>query len=428
MAESTIAAGRSSPNLPMECSVPGLAEDIAGPETFVPAHAELDVALLTGCQDRPYAFGLSMALVTKGIRLDVIGSEEVDSPELHTNRNLHFLNLRKRQRRDSSLAKKAWKSLAYYARLIRYAASAKPKMFHILWNNKFEYFDRTLLLLYYKALGKKIVFTAHNVNQARRDSNDSFLNRLTLRIQYRLTDHIFVHTQKMKSELVEGFGVQEQAVTVIPFGINNSLPHTDLTSAQAKQKLGIGDCERAILFLGRIKPYKGLEYLLSAFQLLASRHANYRLIIAGEQKKGSEKYLDEVLGTIDREFKPEQIILKVQFIPDDEMELYLKAADVLVLPYKEIFQSGVLFLGYSFGLPVVATDVGSFREEIIEGKTGFLCKPADPSDMANTLENYFDSDLYRDLAQRRREIQEYANSQYSWNTVAELTRNAYAGL
>jgi glycosyltransferase involved in cell wall biosynthesis len=297
-----------------------------------------------------------------------------------------------------------------------------------LWNNKFEYFDRTLLLLYYKALGKKIVFTAHNVNQARRDSNDSFLNRLTLRIQYRLTDHIFVHTQKMKSELVEGFGVQEQAVTVIPFGINNSLPHTDLTSAQAKQKLGIGDCERAILFLGRIKPYKGLEYLLSAFQLLASRHANYRLIIAGEQKKGSEKYLDEVLGTIDREFKPEQIILKVQFIPDDEMELYLKAADVLVLPYKEIFQSGVLFLGYSFGLPVVATDVGSFREEIIEGKTGFLCKPADPSDMANTLENYFDSDLYRDLAQRRREIQEYANSQYSWNTVAELTRNAYAGL
>jgi hypothetical protein len=138
MAESTITAGYTSTNLPMECSVPGLAEDIAGPETFFPAHAELDVALLTGCQDRPYAFGLSMALVSKGIRLDVIGSDEVDSPELHTNRNLHFLNLRKRQRRDSSLAKKVWRSLAYYARLIRYAASAKPKMFHILWNNKFE--------------------------------------------------------------------------------------------------------------------------------------------------------------------------------------------------------------------------------------------------------------------------------------------------
>jgi glycosyltransferase involved in cell wall biosynthesis len=53
------------------------------------------------------------------------------------------------------------------------------------------------------------------------------------------------------------------------------------------------------------------------------------------------------------------------------MEVYLKAADVMVLPYNEIFQSGVLFLGYSFGLPVIATDVGSFREEIVEGERGF---------------------------------------------------------
>ena len=52
----------------------------------------------------------------------------------------------------------------YYAKLIRYAATAEPRIFHILWNNKFEYFDRTLLMLYYRLLGKKIVLTAHNVN------------------------------------------------------------------------------------------------------------------------------------------------------------------------------------------------------------------------------------------------------------------------
>ena len=95
----------------------------------------------------------------------------------------------------------------YYAKLIRYAATAKPRIFHILWNNKFEFFDRTLLMLYYRLLGKRIVLTLHNVNAGRRDSKDTRLNRLTLRIQYRLADHIFVHTEKMKLELIEEFGV-----------------------------------------------------------------------------------------------------------------------------------------------------------------------------------------------------------------------------
>src|SRR5690348_10588846 len=116
----------------------------------------------------------------------------------------------------------------------------------------------------------------------------------------------------------------------------------------------------------------------------------------------------------------------MEFISDAEMELYFKAADVMVLPYKEIFQSGILFLAYSFGLPVVATDVGSFREEISEGSTGFLCRPADPADLAKAIERYFASDLYWNLAVRRAEIREYVNSTHSWDTAAELTRSAYA--
>jgi glycosyltransferase involved in cell wall biosynthesis len=281
-------------------------------------------------------------------------------------------------------------------------------------------------MFYYKALAKKIVLTSHNVNQARRDSKDSLLNRITLRIQYRFADHIFVHTQKMKSELLQEFGVRERSVTVIPFGINNSLPETDLTPAQAKRRLGIADGEKAILFLGRMRPYKGLEYLLTAFKELASGDRTYRLVVASEPKKGSEEYLEMIRRRIDQEFAPAQIIVKICFIPDEEMEIYLKAADILVLPYKEIFQSGVLFLAYSFGVPVVATDVGSFREEIVEGKTGFLCRPADPIDLAKTLETYFESNLYKDLPRRRSEIREYAHARYSWDSVGKLTRRVYA--
>jgi glycosyltransferase involved in cell wall biosynthesis len=150
------------------------------------------------------------------------------------------------------------------------------------------------------------------------------------------------------------------------------------------------------------------------------------LIVAGEPKKGSEEYLHEIQRSVERNFDQGQVILRMQFIPDDEMELYLKGADVLVLPYKEIFQSGVLFMAYTFGLPVVATDVGSFREDIVEGSTGFLCKPGDPAEMAKAVETYFSSDLYKNLKIRRRELKDYANANHSWQAVALLTRNVYA--
>ena len=121
---------------------------------------------------------------------------------------------------------KVLRVLKYYARLIVYAAKAKPKLFHILWNNKFQSFDCTLLMLYYKLLGKRVVFTAHNVNAGKRDENDSWLNRMSLNVQYRLSDHIFVHTEGMKSEMAFEFRIPDSKISVIPFGINNTVPNT----------------------------------------------------------------------------------------------------------------------------------------------------------------------------------------------------------
>ena len=281
---------------------------------------------------------------------------------------------------------------------------------------------------YYKLLGKKIVITAHNVNAGKRDLTDSWLNRLTLKSQYQLADHIFVHTQKMKDELAGEFGVNERAITVIPFGINNSVPDTALTPGQAKQQLGIQGGEKTILFFGNIGPYKGLEVLVAAFQALASRNADYRLIIAGKLRGGCEKYWEDIRRTIDRDPSRLQVIPRIEYIPDQETELYFKAADVLVLPYKQVSQSGVLFLGYNFGLPVIATDIGSFREDIIESKTGFVCRSGDPVGLAKVIEGYFESNLFKDLNSCRTEIKKHANASYSWDIVGEMTRTVYAEL
>jgi D-inositol-3-phosphate glycosyltransferase len=406
---------------------PRTATTPAGEDTpSSPALADMAVALLTGGIDKPYAYGLATALTSRRVHLDFIGSDEVDSPELHLHPHLRFLNLRGDQRQNARLALKIRRILTYYARLIRYAAVARPKVFHILWNNKFEVFDRTLLLLYYRLCGRKIVLTAHNINAEKRDGNDSALNRLTLRIQYRLADHIFVHTDNMKAELVRDFGIADRAVTVIPLGINNSTPHTDLTRTNARRRLGLGDDDKTILFFGSIGPYKGLETLVAAFQRVATVYPTSRLLVVGKPKVGCEQYLKGITDAIRRDASSERVMQRLEFIPDEETEIYFKASDVLVLPYIQVSQSGVLVLGYSFGVPVIAAAVGSLSEDIVEGRTGFLCRPEDSSDLAATIERYFQSDLYTHLLTRRHEIEDYASRRYSWEVVADKTVQAYA--
>jgi len=400
-------------------------EDITAHDVGLARPAVLDMALLTGGVDRPYAYGLAMALVAKNVHVEVIGNDVVDSIEMHTTPGLKFFNLWPVQSAKATSFAKVSRIVSHYRSLICYAALARPRVFHILWNSKIQVFDRTLLMLYFKVLGKRIALTAHNVNQARRDSRDTWLNRITLRIQYRLADHIFVHTQKMKDELLADFGVAGESVTVIRHPINDAFPNSRLTPSEAKGRLGLEDTNKTILCFGRIKPYKGIEYLLSAFQTLAAGDGQYRLLIAGEVQKGNEKYLESLTQAMAAEMERGQIILKTQFIPDEEIEVYFKAADVIVLPYKDIFQSGVLFLGYSFGLPAIVTDVGSFREELVVGETGYLCRPEDPTDLMRTIERFFASDLYRNLGTKRQEIKNYAEAHHSWSAVASLTRRAY---
>ena len=91
----------------------------------------LKVALLTASRDRPYALGLASALMAQGLSFDFVGSETVDYPELHGNPQVTYLNLRN-QRIDAGLLQKMTRVLVYYFRLISYAATAQPGIFHIL--------------------------------------------------------------------------------------------------------------------------------------------------------------------------------------------------------------------------------------------------------------------------------------------------------
>lgn len=386
----------------------------------------MKISLLTGCNDKHYQIGLLSGLVNNGAEVDFIGNDDMKEAEHYA--NTRYLNLRGNQDPEAGTREKISRVLVYYWKLFKYAATTDSPVFHIQWLNKFVYFDRTLLNIYYKALGKKLVYTAHNIDATVRDGGGSFFNRWTLGFMYKSTDHIIVHTEKMKQQLIDDFGIVKDKISVIPHGIHNAIPETELTPQEARNKLGIRPDEQVMLFFGNILPYKGLEYLLLALKKLREHgHDNVRLIVAGRINKDPayKKKIDSILAEHDLH---DCVDMKTEFIPDDDVEVLYKSADVCILPYVYIFQSGILFVSYNFGLPVIATDVGSLREEIIENETGYICKPEDPDDLAEKIEQYFNSELYRNLSANRLSIREYARDKYSWNKVGEKTVQVYKGL
>ncbi|MBW2096151.1 MAG: glycosyltransferase family 4 protein [Deltaproteobacteria bacterium] len=386
---------------------------------------KIKISLLTGGDDPNYAIPLASSLLSQDIVLDFIGNDGMVGEKIFEQNNAIYLNFRGNQDENAPFVGKVVRILKYYLRLLKYTATTNSQIFHILWHNKFIYFDRTFLILYYKFFGKKIIFTAHNVNEAKRDGTDSLANRLSLYILYKLVDHIIVHTDKMKTQLLEDFKVFEKKITVISFGINPFVPKSSLSYVEAKKKLSLSPKNKAILFFGRIASYKGIEYLLQALAQLIEIDDAYRLIIAGKVNKGYATYWDNMLRIIEMHRLSPFIIPRIEFIPDNDIEIYFKASDVMVLPYTEIFQSGPLFLSYFFGLPVIASDVGSFREDILVGKTGYIFAPKSSEDLRNKIEDYFTTDLYRNLVNTRKNIIKYANKRYSWGKSADTIFNIY---
>jgi glycosyltransferase involved in cell wall biosynthesis len=386
------------------------------------------ISLLSGGKDPTYVIPLVSALASKNIKVDFLGGDQMAVQEIMNNDKINFLNYHGDGDPSVSAKRKITRVIKMYIRYLIYVPFSDSKVFHIQWFNKVRMFDWTLMNIYYKMFGRKLVYTAHNINDRERDGNDTLLYRLSLIFMYKIVDHIFVHTEKMKQQLVVEYRITESKITVIPFGINNVIPETNINKIQARKKLNLNLSDRIILFFGNIAPYKGLEDLIKALIDLKDKIKNVKLIIGGPIKKNCGKYWTDIQQLIKKHDLDNYVITNISFIPNEEVEIFFKAADILALPYKFIYQSGPLFLAYNFGLPVIATDVGSFREDIVDGKTGYISKPDDPEDLAKTIEKYFESDLFEDLEINRIKIQDYANNKYSWEKVGDITYGVYKRL
>jgi len=369
-----------------------------------------------------YIFGLAEGLSKCDLQVELIGSDRMQQIE-NKYSNIKVINLRGSQETNVNFFNKFLRIIKFYLSLIKYTIATDSQLIHIHWSNRFFFFDSTLLLLFYKIMGKKIIYTAHNIDQGMRDK-EAGDRKLVYKFLYSIVDHIIVHNNFSFRILKERFKVSASKVSVEKMGIIKA-PYTGISVAIARESLNITQDKKVILFFGGINAYKGLDLLLKAFKDLNKISTDYLLLIAGQPR--DIEYFDSLKDMISEISMTPNCITNFGFIPYEDVEKYFMASDCIVLPYKYIFQSAVYALGFSFGLPVIATDVGSFKEEdIVEGKNGFVCKPNDPEDLKNTLIKYFNSDLYKHLGNNRSLIRQWAEDTYSWDKIGAETFDIYS--
>ena len=164
-------------------------------------------------------------------------------------------------------------------------------------------------------------------------------------------------------------------------------------AGELRNKYGFDDKDQIVLFLGLVRDYKGVDILIDAMNGLLKERENLRPFIVGEFYTDKSK----LLGQIDAQVKERYTIMD-EFVSDKTMAEVLTLSDLLVLPYKEASQSGVLANAIYFNLPALVTDHPGLSEHLLHRHNGMICRPRDAQDLREKIETYFDEGLKEKLS------------------------------
>ena len=230
----------------------------------------------------------------------------------------------------------------------------------------------------------RIVYWCHDV----RFQGASRIRSGLVRSSLDQADGYLVHTQPQAKAILEIVPGAFVRVNPLPM-LANGFPKDVLARSEARNKLGVPQTGEIALFFGYIASYKGLEDLIDAAPLVKDEVSNFHLLIAGEIGDDSAPILDIIRG-----LKADTFTTIVdRYIPDEEVQLYFRSANVLVLPYRDATQSGVAMLAYEFCLPIIASRVGGMPEILVHNLSGILIQPGDVRGLSRALIKFFNNDM-----------------------------------
>lgn len=261
-----------------------------------------------------------------------------------------------------------WKSYRYIKR-------QKPSAVIIVWWMPF--FGPCLGFLARKIKkhlkSTKVIFLVENYISHENRKFDRLFTKLTLQ----WSDVLICESSFIKKQISVDFPQKQIFQTTL--SIYNCYNLDRYTKTSAREKLGI-TTKNVVLFFGLIRPYKGLDKLIESFPEILKTQPDTALLIVGECYEDIDKY-HKLIARYDLK---EKTILFNRFIPNEEVEIFFKAADLIAMPYYSGTQSGILMVAYAFGRPVVVTDVGGIAE-LVNEKTGLVVKDNSVANLAPAI-------------------------------------------
>lgn len=250
-----------------------------------------------------------------------------------------------------------------------------------------------------------ILFTCHNVFPHERFPMDRFLSRMVLR---RGSGYI-VQSHLDEADLLT---VNPQAKYVVtPHPTYNAFKMQNMSREEARQLLDVDMQTPMLLFFGFVREYKGLKYLLDAMKQIKTGLPDAQLWVVGDFGEDKAQYLEQIQANGIRD----QVRLVEGYIPDQEVEKYFAAADLVVLPYISATQSGIVQIAYGFEKPVVVTEVGGLPDVVQDHRTGYVVPRENAEAIAVAVMDFFQRDTDIPWTEHIRK----QAGEFSWETMVE---------
>jgi len=290
--------------------------------------------------------------------------------------------------------------------LVEHLQETKPDVLHVQWPT-LPFIDKWVFM--YLKNQFPMILTVHDTNPFHGSPSSKILLYQFADV-ITLFDGWIVHTEYSKRKLQTEYGIEPGDITVISHGI------LEYTGTEDREKTDYFE----LLYFGNIKQYKGIDILIKALEDLdAGQLDRLNLRIAGNPQESVEPYhqLASSVGV------SEVITWELEYIPDEELPALFRNADAIVLPYRDIDQSGVLMTAVGFSTPIIASDVGGFSEQFSHNKNALLFPPENPKKLGDCIVEVLENEETRDRLTR--EIDEFADGIPSWSKIGKDAKTAY---
>lgn len=303
-----------------------------------------------------------------------------------------------------------------------FRGSPVAEIIHLHWLPRFQLgwaaSIRRFLFLFrlsaLKFLGKRIVWTVHNLyahESAFRHLEKRFIKQVVSK-----TSGIIVHSRKAKDLVSSEFNVNPiDKIKTIPHGNYIGVYPNTIPRHQAREKLNLPQDTTVLLFFGNIRSYKGVPELINAYQ--RAQQQDSILLIVG--KPYNAETVTRLQSAIQ---KTSNIQIRPGFVPDHEVQTYMNAADAVVFPYQDVLTSGAVILAMSFGKACIAPSIGCIPD-VLDDSGAFLYNPAEPNGLQNALTKAIRSNS------RLGEMGAFnfsRASEWGWDRIAKETAQVYS--